>query len=411
MAGEASAADPSVERVDDTRWVIDQSVIAAVAAEALLGEVALEKKGASYVLVRVPRLSWFESLDLRAGDEIVSVDGAAPEPGVLRTAVRGVAVRRELILTLRRAGTPLRHRYVLNTSPHALRSEIPRLAQSLEEIDLGRAIEQGIKKTGDGYEADTATLRALRVPMFDGGLPRGRQIDASPIALALGFTAYDEVKSVGDQDVGSAEGLVRELQAQAHRPEIAVVVSRLGEPTILRYRVVSGRVDEKALAAAVAAWDKAEEQRRGMAALSAAGAGASADTPVPTPHAEVVPAARENTYQVDQAALRKVLGNPMDMGLRVVPSVKNGRPNGFKLYAIRPSSIFAALGLRNGDTVHAVDGHDLSTMDRALEVYTAVLPKLKTDKRATIHVSISRRGQPVRLTYHLVPPKKAGGKK
>ena len=44
-------------------------------------------------MVRVPRVSWFDSLDLRAGDEIESVDGAAPEPGALRAAVRGLVVR------------------------------------------------------------------------------------------------------------------------------------------------------------------------------------------------------------------------------------------------------------------------------------------------------------------------------
>ncbi len=221
--------------------------------------------------------------------------------------------------------------------------------------------------------------------------------------MALGFTAYDELKSVGDQDVGSADDLVRELQARADRPEILVVSSRLGEPIILRYRVVSGRVGQEALAAAVAAWDKAEQVR--MAARSAAGLGASGDTGAPAEHAGVS-AAAGNTYQVDRAVLRHFLDGPLDKGVRVVPSMSNGRPNGFKLYAIRPSSIYAALGLRNGDTVHAVDGHELSGMDKALEVYSAIQPKLKSSKPATIVVSISRRGQPVRLTYHLVPAKK-----
>jgi hypothetical protein len=406
--GEASAVDPSVERVDETRWVIDQGVVAAVAAEALLGEIELERKAASYVLVRVPRVSWFDNLDLRAGDEIESVDGAAPEPAALRTAVRRLGLRHELVLSLRRAGTLLRHRYVLKSSPLALRPGIPRLVQSIEEVDLARAIEQGIKKTGEAsYEVDAASLRALRAPMFDGGLPRGRQVDATPIAMALGFTAYDELKSVGDQDVGSADDLVRELQARADRPDILVVISRLGEPVILRYRVVSGRVGQQALAAAVAAWDKAEQER--MAARNAAGLGASGDA-APAEHSGVS-AAAENTYQVDRAALKHFLDSPLDKGVRVVPSMSNGRPNGFKLYAIRPSSIYAALGLRNGDTVHAVDGHELSGMDKALEVYSAIQPKLKSSKPATIVVSIRRRGQPVRLTYHLVAAKKAGGKK
>ncbi len=153
-------------------------------------------------------------------------------------------------------------------------------------------------------------------PLLDGGQPRGRRIDATSVAVALGFTTYDELKSVGDRDVRSADDPARELQDQADRPEIAVVVSRLGEPTILRYRVVSSRVDEDDFAAAAAAWDKAEQGR--MVARSAAGPGTSGDTPVPAPHAGVVPAAGENTYEVDQAALRHFLDNSADRSARIV---------------------------------------------------------------------------------------------
>ncbi len=57
-------------------------------------------------------------------------------------------------------------------------------------------------------------------------------------------------------------------------------------------------------------------------------------------------------------------------GARVVPAVKNGKPDGFKLYAIRPSSVYAKLGLQNGDTLQSINGFDLTSADKALEVYT-----------------------------------------
>ncbi len=76
---------------------------------------------------------------------------------------------------------------------------------------------------------------------------------------------------------------------------------------------------------------------------------------------------------ITRALVDKILANPLAAnGARVVPSVKNGKPDGFKLYAIRPSSIYARLGFANGDTLESVNGFDLTSADKALEVYTKV---------------------------------------
>ena len=100
-------------------------------------------------------------------------------------------------------------------------------------------------------------------------------------------------------------------------------------------------------------------------------------------------------FEIDESLREKVLANPMSVarGARIVPSVKNGKPNGFKLYAIRPSSVYAKIGFRNGDTIHSINGYELSTPDEALEVYT----KLKD--AGNLSVSATRRGKPVTLNY------------
>ncbi len=101
------------------------------------------------------------------------------------------------------------------------------------------------------------------------------------------------------------------------------------------------------------------------------------------------------TYQIDRSLLDEIQANPMAIarGARIVPAIKNGQPAGFKLYAIRPSSFYAAIGLRNGDTMTAINGIDLSSPDKALEVYQ----KVKTAD--SIVVSITRRGVPITITY------------
>jgi general secretion pathway protein C len=103
----------------------------------------------------------------------------------------------------------------------------------------------------------------------------------------------------------------------------------------------------------------------------------------------------DSTYEIDKKLVDQVLANPMAVakGARVVPAVKNGKPDGFKLYAIRPSSVYAKLGLTNGDTIQAINGFELTTADKALEVYT------KLREATSLEMEVTRRGKPVTLKY------------
>lgn len=101
-------------------------------------------------------------------------------------------------------------------------------------------------------------------------------------------------------------------------------------------------------------------------------------------------------YEISRALVNKIISNPMAIrGARIVPSIKNGKPNGFKLYAIRPSSAFAKIGLQNGDTIHNINGFDLTSPDKALEVYT------KVREANSLSVSITRRGKSVEMEYSI----------
>jgi len=105
----------------------------------------------------------------------------------------------------------------------------------------------------------------------------------------------------------------------------------------------------------------------------------------------------DSNYEIDKGLVEKVLLNPMAVakGARVVPSMKNGKPDGFKLYAIRPSSAFAKLGLSNGDTLQSINGFELTSADKALEVYT------KLREATSLEVEVTRRGKPVTLKYSI----------
>lgn len=105
----------------------------------------------------------------------------------------------------------------------------------------------------------------------------------------------------------------------------------------------------------------------------------------------------DNTYEIEKKLVDQVLLNPMAVakGARVVPAMKNGKPDGFKLYAIRPTSAFAKLGLTNGDTLTSINGFALDSADRALEVYT------KLREATSLELEVTRRGKPVTLKYSI----------
>lgn len=104
-------------------------------------------------------------------------------------------------------------------------------------------------------------------------------------------------------------------------------------------------------------------------------------------------------YEVTRAVSDKLFADPKPFvkGARIVPAMKNGKPEGLKLYAIRPSSIIAKLGFSNGDTVHSVNKISLAGAD-ALEPALAELTKqYKAKKLKRVEFAIIRRGNPMTL--------------
>jgi general secretion pathway protein C len=99
------------------------------------------------------------------------------------------------------------------------------------------------------------------------------------------------------------------------------------------------------------------------------------------------------TVELDRTLVDRIFAEPMfaASSARIVPSIKDGKANGFKVYAIRPNSVLARLGFMNGDTVEKVNGLSLSSPDRALEAYS----KLKT--ASVLTVDVVRQGKPVTL--------------
>lgn len=99
---------------------------------------------------------------------------------------------------------------------------------------------------------------------------------------------------------------------------------------------------------------------------------------------------------VERSFLDAALADFASLSLvRVVPSFKNGVTSGFKLLAIVPDSLYAKIGLQNGDIVHRIGGYELNSAEKRLEIYQ----KLREANR--LELEFERRGETVRRTYSI----------
>ncbi len=104
----------------------------------------------------------------------------------------------------------------------------------------------------------------------------------------------------------------------------------------------------------------------------------------------------DNSWEIDRAVVDKAWKNPMAFRrqARVTKAIRDGKSNGVRLYSIKPKSLFAKLGLSNGDTLHSINGMELTMQpDKALEL----MVKLK--EASNIEIETTRRGKPVTLQY------------
>jgi general secretion pathway protein C len=105
----------------------------------------------------------------------------------------------------------------------------------------------------------------------------------------------------------------------------------------------------------------------------------------------------EHTYEVQRGTVDSLLGNmsALSRAARIVPEIKDGRADGFRLFSVRPDGPFALIGLQNGDVISAINGLEMNSPDQALMVYT----KLKSASH--LSVGLERNGQKITKEYNI----------
>lgn len=105
----------------------------------------------------------------------------------------------------------------------------------------------------------------------------------------------------------------------------------------------------------------------------------------------------ENRYLIDEERVSSALANinRLMTQIRVVPNLRRGDNQGWKVFAIRPNSIFSQIGLRNGDIIQSVNGRELLTPTKAFEA----LQELRDASHLV--VDLLRRGRRQALHYEI----------
>jgi general secretion pathway protein C len=104
-------------------------------------------------------------------------------------------------------------------------------------------------------------------------------------------------------------------------------------------------------------------------------------------------------YEIQKNVIDSALSNLNTLATqaRLVPSFRNGVANGFKLFQIQPGSLYAAIGIQNGDVITRINGYEINSPDKALEIYQ----KLRDLSHFT--VELERAGQVVKKDYSVGP--------
>jgi len=149
-------------------------------------------------------------------------------------------------------------------------------------------------------------------------------------------------------------------------------------------------------------WDRVTLEGDGgeeVLELAPPAAASSAETPPPpaAPVDDHIRRTAENAFIVDRREVAGAVDNMSGLmtQLRAVAEVREGRPAGFRLFQIRDDSLFARLGLKNGDVVERVNGTQVADPTALL----AFLQRLRTEPRVAL--DIVRGDAPRTLVYDL----------
>lgn len=111
----------------------------------------------------------------------------------------------------------------------------------------------------------------------------------------------------------------------------------------------------------------------------------------------VIPASGSSGGVIEQRALNAALENigQAMTDARMLPSVKDGKVEGFKISEVKPQGVFGAIGLKNGDVLQKINDYPIDSPEKAIQSFMT----LKGQTR--IKLDLIRDGAPTSLSYEI----------
>lgn len=85
---------------------------------------------------------------------------------------------------------------------------------------------------------------------------------------------------------------------------------------------------------------------------------------------------------------------------RLVPSITDDRIKGFKVYRIKPESLYTRAGIKNDDIIHSINDIQIDSPEKVLTLYGAILNGRNSGEQFTLSMLIERNGTMKTLIVH-----------
>ncbi len=121
------------------------------------------------------------------------------------------------------------------------------------------------------------------------------------------------------------------------------------------------------------------------------------NTPSKPSPGETIRKVSDNQWLLDRRELDNAIKNLPQLltKARVIPSFKDGKPDGFRIFAIARNSLYSKIGLQNGDILHRINGVDIKNPQNFMQV----VGQLKDE--SAINIDLVRSNQKRTFNYEI----------
>ncbi|MEO6028143.1 MAG: type II secretion system protein GspC [Candidatus Binatia bacterium] len=149
-------------------------------------------------------------------------------------------------------------------------------------------------------------------------------------------------------------------------------------------------------------WDRVILERDGAEeVLEISSARASGKDAAPAaggaPASDRIRKTADNKFVIDRRELEQTVANINEVftQARAVPFFQDGKTVGFRVFAIKPGSVFEKIGLQNGDVINRVNGVELTDPTKAISLFTEL------QNEGHIAVDLQRNKQSKNFSYEI----------